>query len=81
MSVAESLFLFSDGVIEQTGHDASQFGEARLVQALSNAPANTQRADFVMNVVDRHQQQTAQSDDISLLELNFTQISNTRERT
>jgi serine phosphatase RsbU (regulator of sigma subunit) len=81
MDVAESLFLFSDGVIEQTGHDASQFGETRLMQALSDAPANTQRVDFVMNAVDRHQQQTAQSDDISLLELNLTQISNTRERT
>jgi serine phosphatase RsbU (regulator of sigma subunit) len=81
MGVAESLFLFSDGVIEQTGHDASQFGEARLMLALSNTPANTQRVDFVMNEVDRHQQQTAQSDDISLLELNLTQISNTRERT
>jgi len=81
MGVAESLFLFSDGVVEQTGHDASQFGEARLMLALSNTPANTQRVDFVMNEVDRHQQQTAQSDDISLLELNLTQISNTRERT
>ncbi len=80
MNEAESLFLFSDGVTEQMGHDQSDFGETRLIQALSHTPADTQRVDFVMHAVDLHQQQTPQSDDISLLELNLPHIANALEQ-
>ncbi|QPK65290.1 SpoIIE family protein phosphatase [Methylomonas sp. LL1] len=77
---AQSLFFYSDGVIEQLGVDQTLFGDDRLKQALLDTPTDCRRIDFVMTALDRHRQQNAQTDDISLLELKLPDICKTLER-
>lgn len=72
---ADSLFLYSDGVTEQSNDEQNIFGEERLKLALTQAPPGIRRVDFVMNAVNQFQQQQIQSDDISLLELDLSFLS------
>ena len=73
---ASSLFIYSDGVIEQVGPDQTMFGIENLKELLENTEPNQRRVDKVMQALLAHQQQEPQSDDISLAELNFKQLSN-----
>ena len=77
LSEAQSLFVISDGVIEQQGGDDSEFGVERLQQAIVSCPVNQARVDFVMAAVRLHQQDQPQTDDICLAELNFNLLAAT----
>ncbi len=78
---ADAFFLYSDGLTEQEDKDGNFFGEARLKQALLDVPADAKRVDYVIGAAARHQQQQAQSDDISLLDIHFTRICESMART
>jgi serine phosphatase RsbU (regulator of sigma subunit) len=73
---ASSLFIYSDGVIEQVGPDQTMFGIENLQVNLEQTQPNERRVDQVMQALLAHQQQEPQSDDISLAELNFKRLSN-----
>ena len=74
-----SLFVYSDGVIEQLGGDRTMFGDQRLRIALSNTPSGKRRIDHVMEKLREYQQQLPQCDDISLIELHLSSISKALE--
>jgi serine phosphatase RsbU (regulator of sigma subunit) len=75
LSRANSLFVYSDGVTEQMNQDQIMFGEDRLQAALLSSPSGAKRVEFVMSVLRAYQQVEPQADDISLMEMNFAQIS------
>jgi serine phosphatase RsbU (regulator of sigma subunit) len=76
---ATSLFIYSDGVIEQIGPEQTMFGIENLLATLQNTQLNTRRVDQVMTALLNHQQHEPQSDDISLAELNFRHLSNLKK--
>lgn len=74
IDLANSLFVYSDGVNEQLGVDDTQFGEQRLKTAIMETPSDSSRVQFVMSRLRMHQQTLSQCDDISLFELNFSRV-------
>lgn len=79
LHAATSLLVYSDGVTEQIGHDRTLFGETRLRNALRQTPPGQRRIDKVVAELRAHQNGLAQSDDISLFELNLPRICQTLE--
>lgn len=77
----ESLFVYSDGVSEQIGDDASAFGEQGIRSALLTTPSNQRRIDYVLEQLRQFQHDQPQNDDISLFELHFKQLANGMETT
>lgn len=75
-----SLFVYSDGLIEQVCDDVSMFGEDRLETALRGTPAGKRRVDEVIEKLQTYQQQHPQTDDISMLELHFARLVKALER-
>ncbi len=80
IGTAHSLFVYSDGVIEQAGVDETQFGEQSLKTAILETPAGSSRVSFVMSRLRSHRQGFAQSDDISLFELDLPKVMQALER-
>lgn len=69
-----SLFVYSDGITEQVGHDETMFGETRLRSALRHTPPGSRRVDNVVTKLRAHQNGLEQTDDISLFELNLQRL-------
>ncbi len=74
LASASSVFVYSDGVTEQTNTQQQMFGSERLKDTLSNTPVNQRRVDHVIEELRIHQQQQPQCDDISLFELHLLRI-------
>lgn len=70
-----SVFVYSDGIIEQECIDRSMFGIERLQQALSDCPIGQQRVSYLLDVLRKQQQNIPQSDDICLAELNVKRLA------
>ncbi|PPD33568.1 MAG: hypothetical protein CTY19_07410 [Methylomonas sp.] len=68
------LFFCTDGVSDQIGMDGQAFGDERLQLTLTETPAWQLQVDTVMTHLRQHQQQIAQSDDISMLALNIPRL-------
>lgn len=77
----DSLFIFSDGVSEQIGHNSEPFGERRIQSILKSTPAGSRRVDCVLEELRQYQHAQEQYDDISLFELHFMQLMNNLETT
>jgi serine phosphatase RsbU (regulator of sigma subunit) len=74
LSDAASLFVYSDGVTEQIGHDETMFSETRLRSALRHTPPGCRRVDNVVSKLRAHQNGLVQTDDVSLFELNLQRL-------
>lgn len=73
----ESLFIYSDGLIEQMNTQQNMFGNNRLQFDLEHTPANKRHTDFILETLISFQQQHPQSDDISFCEINFPKLIQT----
>ena len=69
-----SLIVFSDGINEQFSPTGQAFGYAAIKQALQETPPQQKRIDYVLEKLRKHQQDTPQTDDISIFELHFEKI-------
>lgn len=77
VSDAVSLFVYSDGVIEQLEDEQSMFGYESLINALSTTQTGQRRVDAVLERLRSHQNHQQQGDDISMFELHFATILKT----
>jgi serine phosphatase RsbU (regulator of sigma subunit) len=72
---ATSLFVYSDGLIEQSNQQNIMFGDENLLAMLRTTLSNQRRVDMVLQSLKVHQQEQAQLDDVSMIELNFSRVS------
>lgn len=72
LSDLRSIFVYSDGVIEQRNPEQIMFGYQQLCDAIRRIPPEHNHVQFVMQQLRAHQQNEAQGDDISLFELHLS---------
>jgi phosphoserine phosphatase RsbU/P len=73
LEAGDSLLLYSDGLIEQEGQRAVEFGEGRLVALAASALAGGLRLREVLPAsLDSHRGSTPQQDDMSFLLLSIS---------
>ena len=70
----ESLFIYSDGIIEQMNSQQQMFDNSRLQFALEHTPTGERHIDFILESLHSYQQQQPQTDDISICEINFPRL-------
>lgn len=76
MKEGEAIFLFTDGVTEAENAHQDQFGEENLLKALAEARSTGARTskdfiDSVFKAVEKHAQGAEQSDDITMLVVEY----------
>lgn len=71
----DSLFICTDGATEQVNEQNEMFGDARLTPLLSPPPSDTSLIESITRHIDMFRGDAAQSDDLSMLELDFKQLS------
>jgi len=73
MSRGESLLLFSDGLLEASVSDGSEFGSDRIASALGGAARDSRDARSIVNGVlaNAREHDAAFEDDVTLLAIRF----------
>lgn len=76
MKDGEALFLYTDGVTEAEDHHQRQFGEEKLLLSLAEARQEGMRTaqefiESIYDAVERHAQGAEQSDDITMLVIEY----------
>ena len=76
LAKGDAIFLYTDGVTEAESIDKKLFGEEATMQALADARNNNVRSakdfvEYVYGVVERHAQGAEQSDDITMLVVEY----------
>ncbi|WP_347987165.1 SpoIIE family protein phosphatase [Methylomonas sp. AM2-LC] len=74
-SDATSIFVYSDGVVEQCDPQELMFGYERLQKTLCTTEPEIRRVDQLIKNLTHHQQDNPQCDDISMLELSFSRVT------
>lgn len=69
MSLNDRLFLWSDGIIEARNCEGKMFGEQRLKDVVQNSELPSQVFDDIQKSVDEFIGESAQDDDITLIEV------------
>jgi two-component system, HptB-dependent secretion and biofilm response regulator len=69
-----SIFLYTDGLIDQINHQENRFGTDRLLNALLTSVSEKRKIDFVEEKLRIFQQDQEQCDDISMVELDFSRL-------